>query len=125
MRVAVVMIAVLFISSHLQADDTKKTQTTIYPIYLQSLSFDLKLIPDIPHSTGYEEIVEVNSDLYPGLDLQLSQPDELLNFQKFELTTPMKGPSYFQPGGPVLYYYGIYMPSGQLVSLPVTPKSKD
>jgi hypothetical protein len=122
MKLVFAILITILLTSHLQADEQKEAQT-IYPAYLHQLSFDLKLIPEFASKAQFEEVVEVNSELYPGLDLELTLPDERLSFQKFELTAPVKGPSYFQPGGNVMYYYGIYSPSGQLVSLPVPSKT--
>ena len=120
------VLTLLLLTASLHADDQKdsKTSTLIYPPDLHSLSFEMKMIPEIAASGKLEEIIEVDSDLYPGLELELSQPDERLSFQKFELKTPPPGPAYFQPGGHVMDYYGIHMPSGQLVDLSLLPKSK-
>lgn len=120
------VLALFLLTASLHAGDEKdsKKPSVIYPPDLLSLSFEMNMIPGIAASGKLEEIVEVDSDLYPGLELELSQPDERLSFQKFELKTPPPGPAYFQPGGHVLYYYGIYMPSGQLVSVSLPPKSK-
>ena len=118
----------LILSTLVLAEQNQKESTErkiIYPDDVPALSFELKLIPDMPWER--EEYVEVSSDYYPGLNIELPKLEQLLSFRKFDLKLPPPGPSYYQPGGPVLYYYGIYMPSGQLIttSLPLNSDSNE
>lgn len=117
-------ILVLSVASADENQKQSRDSQTIYPAYLTNLSIELKLIPEMP--LDRQEYVEVSLNEYPGLEISLPDPNELLSFRKFEWKLPPPGPSYYQPGGHVLYHFGIYSPSGQLVttSLPLTTDVK-
>jgi hypothetical protein len=120
MKWLLAVFAFLLFTTLITAEDqaTSKKQI-VYPDDLTSLSYLLNMVPELP-SSEREEYVEVKSDYYPGLEFALPTPEERLSsFQKTELKVFPPGPEYFLPGGPVLYYYGIYAPSGQLFSVPV------
>ena len=124
MKWLLAVFAFLLLATLITAEDqaTPKKQI-VYPDDLTSLSFQLNMVPELPASER-QEYVEVKSDYYPGLEFALPSPEERLSFQKVELKTFPPGPEYFLPGGPVLYYYGIYAPSGQLFSVPVDNDKK-
>jgi hypothetical protein len=124
MRWLLAVFGVLLLTTLITAEDQAAPKKQIvYPDDLTSLSFQLNLVPELP-SSERQEYVEVKSDYYPGLEFALPSPEERLSFQKVDLKTFPPGPEYFLPGGPVLYYYGIYAPSGQLFSVPVDNDKK-
>ena len=125
MRWYLAVLTILFFTSLLTADDQASSKKQIvYPDDLTSLSFQLNLVPELPPSER-QEYVEVNSNYYPGLEFALPSPEErLTTFQKVDLKTFPPGPEYFLPSGPVLYYYGIYAPSGQIFSVPLDNDKK-
>jgi hypothetical protein len=105
-----------------QEQQKNKTPVLVYP---KELSDPLPII-QAPDPTKKEEFVVVESETYPGLNLELPQLDEMIQIQKYEIMPAFHSAQYYEMGGnPVLSYYGILAPSGQLISAPIPVSSEE
>jgi hypothetical protein len=94
-------------------------------VYPKELLAPLPIIQP-PDPGKKEEYIEVESEAYPGLNFDLPQLDQMMSIQKYQIYPPFRSAQYYEMGGnPVLSYYGITAPSGQLFSAPVPTESKE
>jgi hypothetical protein len=123
MRLLLILLSVLAFAPVLYCEEEQqnKPSTVITPIlvYPKELLAPLPII-DPPDPTKKEEYVEVESPAYPGLNFDLPQLDQMIGIQKYQVYPAFHSAQYYEMGGnPVLSYYGITTPSGQLFSTPV------
>ena len=123
MRLLLILLLVLAFAPLLYCEEEQQTQqtTVITPVlvYPKELMDPLPQIQP-PDPGKKEEYVEVESQAYPGLNLDLPQLNDLIGIQKYEVYPPFHSAQYYEKGGnPVLSYFGVTEPSGQLFSTPV------
>lgn len=123
MRILLILLLVVAFAPVLYCEEEQQTQqtTVITPVlvYPKELMDPLPQIQP-PDPGKKEEYVEVESQAYPGLNLDLPQLNDLIGIQKYEVYPPFHSAQYYEKGGnPVLSYFGVTEPSGQLFSTPV------
>jgi len=127
MRILLILLLVLAFAPLLycEQEQQKKQTTVITPVlvYPKELMDPLPQIQP-PDPAKKEEYVEVESEAYPGLNFDLPQLDQMIGIQKYQVYPPFHSAQYYEMGGnPVLSYYGVTAPSGQLFSTPVPTDS--
>lgn len=129
MRILLILLSVLaFAPSVYCEEEQQKIQTRVVTpvlVYPKELLAPLPVI-DPPDPNKKEEYIEVESEAYPGLNFDLPQLDQMISIQKYQVYPPFYSAQYYEMGGnPVLSYYGIAEPSGQLFSVPVPTESTE
>ena len=128
MRILLILLLVLAFAPVLYCEEEQqKNQTTVLTpvlVYPKELLDPLPIIQP-PDPGKKEEYIEVESEAYPGLNLNLPPLDEMIGIQKYQVYPPFHSAQYYEMGGnPVLSYYGVAAPSGQLFSTPVPTGSE-
>lgn len=125
MRILLILLSVIAFAPGIYCEQEQQTKQTPVLVYPRELLNPLPVI-HAPDPNKKEEFVEVESEAYPGLNLDLPQLDQMIAIEKYEIRPAFKSAEYYQTGGnPVLSYYGILAPSGQLLSVPVTGGSTE
>jgi hypothetical protein len=129
MRILLILLLVLAFAPILYCEEEQQkneplvvTPVLVYPKEL------MDPLPQIqaPDPAKREEYVEVESQAYPGLNFDLPQLDQMIGIQKYQVYPPFHSAQYYEMGGnPVLSYYGVTAPSGQLFSTPVPTGSNE
>lgn len=123
MRILLISLLVLAFTPLLYCEqEPQKNETKVITpvlVYPKELLAPLPII-DPPDPAKKQEYVEVESQAYPGLNFDLPQLDQMIGIQKYQMYPTFRSPQYYEMGGnPVLSFYGITEPSGQLFSTPV------
>jgi hypothetical protein len=128
MRILLISLLVLAFAPILYCEqEQQKNQTTVLTPILVYPKELLDPLPQIqaPDPSKKEEYIEVESEAYPGLNLDLPQLNDMIGIQKYQVYPPFHSAQYYEMGGnPVLSYYGVTTPSGQLFSTPVPTGSE-
>jgi hypothetical protein len=129
MRLLLILLLVLAFAPILYCEqEQQKIETHVVTpglVYPKELLAPLPIIQP-PDPGKKEEYIEVESEAYPGLNFDLPQLDQMMSIQKYQIYPPFRSAQYYEMGGnPVLSYYGITAPSGQLFSAPVPTESKE
>lgn len=125
MRLLLILLSVLAFAPGLYCEQEQQKNQTPVLVYPKEL---LSPLPEIqpPDPAKKEEYIEVESEAYPGLNFDLPQLDQMIGIQKYEIYPAFKSAQYYEMGGnPVLSYYGVLPPSGQLFSAPVPTGSTE
>jgi hypothetical protein len=130
MRILLMLLLVLAFAPVLYCEEEQQTQqtTVVTPVlvYPKELMDPLPQIQP-PDPAKKEEYVEVESQAYPGLNIDLPQLDQMIGLQqKYQVYPAHHSAQYYEKGGnPVLDYFGFTAPSGQLFSAPVPTESNE
>jgi hypothetical protein len=126
MRILLILVLVLAFAPILYCEEEQQKQTTVITpvlVYPKELMDPLPQIQP-PDPAKKEEYIEVESQAYPGLNFDLPQLDQMIGIQKYRVYPPHHSAQYYEKGGnPVLDYFGVTAPSGQLFSVPVPTDS--